>query len=115
MATASGAAIRTEARIGGTNAPDERPASLSRTFGKRTSCHPHALQNRLEDIFQHGFHRTGVIFQIGERHFRLQHQNSAGGGWCWNFSRAEGRPKSIDFGQRTGIRFTVELAGDGQE
>ncbi|CGW87857.1 Uncharacterised protein [Salmonella enterica subsp. enterica serovar Typhi] len=102
-------------KVGGDKTLQTSDSVFIHAFGKELHVIRTLFQNRLEDIFQHGFRQTGVVFQIGERHFRLQHpelrQVAAGVG----IFRAEGRPKSIDFGQRTGIGFTIELAGDGQE
>ena len=73
------------------------------------------FQHRFEDIFQHRFRQTCNIIQVGERHFRLQHpefrQVTAGVG----VFGTEGRAKGVDFRQRAGVRFAVELTGYGQE
>ncbi len=72
-------------------------------------------QYGVEDILQHGFGQGGVIFQIVERHFRLDHpelgQVTAGVG----VFGAEGRPEGVDLGEGAGIGFGVQLAGYGQE
>ena len=84
-------------------------------FGKELHVISALFENGFENVLQHRFRQTCHIVQVSKGDFRLQHpelrQVAAGVG----VFRAEGRAKGVDFRQRAGIGFAVQLAGNGQE
>jgi len=84
-------------------------------FGKELHVVCALFENGFEDVLQHRFRQTCHIVQVSKGDFRLQHpelrQVAAGVG----VFRTEGWAKGVDFGQRAGVGFAVQLAGNGQE
>ena len=101
--------------VGGDEALQTADGVLVHVLGEELQIVAALGQHGVEDVLQHGFGQGGVVFQIGEGHFRLHHpelgQVAAGVG----VFGAEGRAEGVDLGQGAGVGFDVQLAGHGQE
>ena len=71
-------------------------------------------QKVLDDIAEHIVGQLHVVFQIGERDFRLNHPEFSRMALRVGMLCAEGRPKRIDFAESHRHRFAFQLTGNGQ-
>ena len=102
-------------KVGGDEAFQTTDGILVDVLGKELQIVTALGQYCIEDVLEHGFGQSGVIVQVGEGNFRLNHpelgQMAAGVG----ILGAEGGPEGVDLGEGTGVGFDVELTGHGQE
>ena len=80
---------------------------LSKNLLKNSSSWAAFGQKVLDDIAEHIVGQLHVVFQIGERDFRLNHPEFSRMALRVGMLRAEGRPKRIDFAESHRHRFRL--------